>query len=495
MRSYIGEFRRKENQKPVKINLHLDIENFGPITKGKIELKPLTVFVGPNNSGKSYATMLIHSILSTENQFEYMHLGDVMFASTSSILQDCDKQIKNIAEKNRKKSSFIIPKSLTKKMLASLIEEIFSSRLKSGIEGNFGSPVNSLIQKKSKSSKITVSNSHKFTITLGKDLSIKSQELSAPKYKIQITPKSNEYYAKYEHKEDTVTFTVDGEYGADFLKYEITTEIFRSLARQIKHADLPDDSYYFPATRSGILQGHKALSASIIKSAHYGGVESFQIPKLSKVVSDFISNIIVIPNKAGPFYKFSEELESELLHGHIHMPTLHKSTFPEIMYDAKGMEIPLHRTSSTISEIAPFSLYLKHIIYPSSLLIIEEPEAHLHPANQVTFAKYIVKMIRKGLNVLLTTHSVFLLEQIGKYMLASKLEPDIRVKELGYDKDDYLLYDEVSSYVFVRNNDGGHSIKPIEINNEEGISQEEFVKVNESLYSESLKIHKNLPEQ
>ena len=46
--------------------LKISASNFGPIIEGTVELKPLTVFVGPNNSGKSYMAMLIYSLL---NQF------------------------------------------------------------------------------------------------------------------------------------------------------------------------------------------------------------------------------------------------------------------------------------------------------------------------------------------------------------------------------------------------------------------------------------------
>ena len=51
--------------------LDLKIENFGPITTGNIVLKPLTILMGTNNSGKSYAALLIYSILN--NQYHTMH--------------------------------------------------------------------------------------------------------------------------------------------------------------------------------------------------------------------------------------------------------------------------------------------------------------------------------------------------------------------------------------------------------------------------------------
>jgi len=35
-----------------RADIELDISDFGPIAGGRIALRPLTVLVGPNNSGK-----------------------------------------------------------------------------------------------------------------------------------------------------------------------------------------------------------------------------------------------------------------------------------------------------------------------------------------------------------------------------------------------------------------------------------------------------------
>ncbi len=53
--------RRREAGERKKIELSIEAKDFGPISGGKITLKPLTLFIGPNNSGKSYAAMLVHS--------------------------------------------------------------------------------------------------------------------------------------------------------------------------------------------------------------------------------------------------------------------------------------------------------------------------------------------------------------------------------------------------------------------------------------------------
>ena len=43
-------------------HLELTVSNLGPIAEGKIELRPMSVFVGPSNTGKSYLATLIYAL-------------------------------------------------------------------------------------------------------------------------------------------------------------------------------------------------------------------------------------------------------------------------------------------------------------------------------------------------------------------------------------------------------------------------------------------------
>ncbi|GAB6161178.1 hypothetical protein JCM12298_03370 [Desulfothermus naphthae] len=47
------------------MELILDIKQLGPVKDSQVIWRPLTVFIGPNNTGKTYTAYLIHGILTT----------------------------------------------------------------------------------------------------------------------------------------------------------------------------------------------------------------------------------------------------------------------------------------------------------------------------------------------------------------------------------------------------------------------------------------------
>ena len=50
------------NDNVTKDSLELEVSNFGPIREARIDLRPLTVFVGPSNTGKSWLAILIYAL-------------------------------------------------------------------------------------------------------------------------------------------------------------------------------------------------------------------------------------------------------------------------------------------------------------------------------------------------------------------------------------------------------------------------------------------------
>ena len=51
-------------------SLNLEVRDFGPIGEASVELRPLTVFVGPSNTGKSYLASLIYALHKHFGRFD-----------------------------------------------------------------------------------------------------------------------------------------------------------------------------------------------------------------------------------------------------------------------------------------------------------------------------------------------------------------------------------------------------------------------------------------
>jgi len=77
------------------------------------------------------------------------------------------------------------------------------------------------------------------------------------------------------------------------------------------------------------------------------------------------------------------------------------------------------RSINTASGIKSFGiiqlLLLSEILNNRSLLIIDEPETHLHPKWQVEYAKIICLLVKYEIPVLLTSHSPYLIQAIRHY--------------------------------------------------------------------------------
>ena len=502
--------RGRGGERPAPINLNLTIRNFGPVEHGSIDIRPLTILIGPNNSGKSYVAMLLRSIMAAQSRVAAPR-PRVRGAAAA-----CRDMLRKKYGRNKYRMAIARPES--RKILGVLLDEELGPALERQIAGDFGAGMRDLVRAGKGSAGIEVSEAdpasgrtHKLAIRLGDGLSVKSTAEPAS-YTVEARPGSLHYRTSSsdrraghsgadggakKSRRAPATAEAHGRGAAvgadpDLLCATCGMEVAGMISAQLRFKTAPDNAYHLPAARSGILQGHRALAAGIVAHAPYGEAGAIEAPLVAGAVGDFVSRIMLLEKTRGPFAAVASDMEEELLGGNVTLGTTAGSEYPEITFRHGGGAVPLHRCSSTISEIAPLSLYLKHVVGKSCLLIVEEPEEHLHPASQLVLAKYIVRLVRGGASILMTTHSVFLLEKLAKYMMAGSLAPGQRSSGLGYGRDDFLAQGEVSAYLFERQPGGGHRTKPVERDEEYGISQEEFVRVSETLHNETIIINSKM---
>lgn len=485
--------------------LHIHIENFGPITEGTINLRPLTLFIGPNNSGKSYAATLIHSILESYPAFQtFRHalhefwrrppFAEYPVTKLRKQFEDLIALLQNAPEGQEVQ----VPKSIATRITRQILEEIYEKHLSEEIVRAYSCALHELVREGNSAFELALNlNSHQIALVSGKK---KLKIRHYPDIDLDVVirvPADVDQRLHWFRKDNKITLELPKSLwampGQKRLRFDRALPLLLTEWASLLFKNLSMPSAYLPAARSGLLQGHKALAASIVKRAPYVGIERLEIPRFSGVVSDFMSSLIALPAEKGPLYQLARSLEKDLLRGEIVLRTPDEYRYSEINYTFGRTEIPLHRASSTVSEVAPLVLYLKYQIEPNDLLIIEEPEAHLHPQNQRILAKYLVRLIRKNVNVMVTTHSDYLLQQLNSFLLLSRIPPQRRVEKYKYGQEDYLHSHEVAVYLFAHETKpASYKISPVEITEEDGISEDEFVKIHEALYEETVELRKDL---
>ena len=71
----------------------------------------------------------------------------------------------------------------------------------------------------------------------------------------------------------------------------------------------------------------------------------------------------------------------------------------------------LHTTATGVANLGILALLIERkVLDEDTLLFIDEPEAHLHPAWQVVMAEALFELARQGVNVVIATHSIDILK-------------------------------------------------------------------------------------
>jgi len=481
------------------VHTTLDVANFGPIIEARIELRPLTVFVGPGNTGKSYLATLIYALHRHFNrrrrEMRYWHP-----AKRPALRDALTEWMQAIGEGEESMAGgrIMLPEPLREEIRAILHERgtLFRGELCRcfGLNGT-----GSLIRKGSRQGARIALHRHataesllfeqEFTLAAkgsGDVRTVLADALSLPAdrpasvgddlrrtgYRRQVRPMQpavvRESEVRYAFSRDLMEHLADS----------ILPQILGAL-----HAP----AHYLPADRTGILRAYRVLLGSLIDRASQPD-QSDSLPGLSGVAGDFLKQLVQfgdlseLRNQGMP--RLAEGMEAKgMLAGSVDIETSPLGV-PSFFYRPEGWKkaLPLMQASSTVSELAPIVLYLRHVVQSGDVLIIDEPEAHLHPAMQAEFTRQIASFVHAGIRVVVTTHSEWVLEALANIVRRSKLSESRRKK---MSPENITLHpDQVGVWLFKPKNNPGRCVVTESTLEESGLYPSGFDEVANLLHND-----------
>jgi predicted ATPase len=425
------ELRKRVDEFEV-VPTRIYVKDFGPVAEADIELKPLTVLMGPNNIGKTYISTLL---LIADNIIDFLNFYPIL-------------------------PEFIRDKPNVLDFVKQNLEESFA-RLYS---------VNNL-------GELVKIGAEEAEISIQFEQQLKDGNVTYFDVKITTTKEGN-----IQIKSLMPAFVpimrgvvyVPAERAGMMRTYK---QLLRLYLESFRRLPLPPSL----EKRAKKIMGEESISR-------------IRLPGVISILLDEILSIdkFTIKERAESKYrKALKLLEDETLQGVIEFGEGLAVTYTE---KRSGQSFDLINTSSMVSEVSAIYILTK-LLRPNSWFVIEEPEAHVHPKGQMGIARFLAALARSGVNVFITTHSDLIALKLANMVGLAKIKEDDRVK-LGYGPDEYLEREKLALYFMEPGDEGSTAkrIEVSETGEIEELPT--YSKVVEEMYGEAvklLKLHGKIP--
>jgi predicted ATPase len=433
--------------------MKIKFSNLGSIQETELDLRPLTVIIGPNNSNKTYIAYSIYGLWQRAGRTVRIH----QYVSNNLKLNQQGKGIWSLTIDNDLLDLFIKDAEETAK--------------------NFqGSALESFFQDSSR--KLFVKTSFKIMISR-QEVENAIHQLTQQKAFIVMGGSS----IKISRQDNILSFKIDSEIEEiDTSANNSLTDLFDHLNERISLSFiliikklLFSNAFPFPAERNAFINTYKMLANRRYKLLKETQRELFssssserqldllkeqgdiRYPQPVEDFLDFLSDIelqettkINSSNK-NEFQKLADEIENQLQNKNKTNLKPTKLGGKEIKVLVKnGLEIDIYNASSSIKQLAPLLLYLRYRASKGDFLVIDEPEMNLHPESQAKLLEALSILVNLGVRILLTTHSPYIMAHLDNLVNGNHENPEILKRQCSYlylqDDRAFLPIDKVSAY-------------------------------------------------
>ena len=435
--------------------------NLGSIKEAELDLRPLTVIIGPNNSNKTY---IAYSIYGLWKEIKHFYGSSSMRKMRFSGRINQKSELNVVSEEN---GSYSIE---TKQFYNIIIQEIkdLSKELQINYWSTFFQDSSGKIFDKTKL-EIEI-NENDIQQGMNEFLLLYEDIFKLPPFgglginKIEHVGKKFFIYLD----EDTESSSIFNNLLILFLVITIVRDIFSDILPLPAERNAFINTYKILANRRykllkdrdrALFSDHRSMQRQVELSQ---AQRDIRYPQPVEDFLDFLSEIelanrpVPKPDNKNEFQKLADQIEEYIQNNN---KTKFKSTKlggREIKVSVKrGLEIDLYNASSSIKQLAPLLLYLRYRAKPGDFLVIDEPEMNLHPESQVKLLEALAILVNLGVRVLLTTHSPYLMAHLNNIVNANHQDQDILEAQAQslylQDSQAFLKMEQVSAYEMKNN--------------------------------------------
>ncbi|GHT20500.1 hypothetical protein AGMMS4957_07590 [Bacteroidia bacterium] len=190
-------------------------------------------------------------------------------------------------------------------------------------------------------------------------------------------------------------------------------------------------------------------------------------------IKDLLSKVVKLKSVkdqgANSSYQLlATEIEKNILQGAVEISKDGALQF--VSTKTPDRKLPFHLAASIVKNLSGLLIYLTYHAKNNELLIIDEPEIGLHPDNQILLARIFAKLINNGIRLLISTHSDYIIRELNNLIMLSSEKDEVKekAKEFGYAMDEKINPEDVGAYLFEYNSDKNRYVDvkrlPVDVN-------------------------------